>query len=145
MQQFAIAPGDHGAGTAQQPHHGVSGGRGLPLVAGELSGPEDDLGDFLLGGAGSYAVDRLKHATGARQLLPGHTCVGRNTAPVERRQEAGHGLDAIKALGPERDDGCKRLTGGCLLREQEMEMLAVAEIVQDVQPVLGNVDVGKRQ
>lgn len=144
MQQIAIAPGDHGACAAQQPHHGVPGGGGLPLVAGELSSPEDDLGDVLLGRACVRAVDRLQHAAGPRQLLPGQAGVGRNAAAMERGKEARHGLDAIEAIGSERDQCDEGRASRCLVGKNEMEALATAEFVQDVKSVIGAVELGDR-
>ena len=139
-KQLAIAATDHCASAAQQPHDGVTRRGSLPFIAGEPPCPEEDLGDFLLRGAGARTIHGLQHAARPRQLLARQPGVGRNAAAMERGQEAGDGLDPIESLRSERHQGDDGLTGGRVAGKNEVETLAVAEVVQDVQAVLGHAD-----
>jgi len=136
-KQLAIAAGDHGAGTAQQAHDGVARRRGLPFVAGEAAGVEDDLGDLLLGRASAVAIGGLQHAAGPCQLLRRQAGVRRHVAAMQRGEEPGDGFEAIEALKAERHDGRKRPTRRCVGRKDKVEALAVGQVAQMVKPVIG--------
>lgn len=135
-KQLAIAAGDHGAGTAQQAHDGVAGRRGLPFVAAETAGVEDDLGDLLLGRASAVAIGGLQHAAGPCQLLRRQARIARNLATVQRGEEPGDGFEAIEAVEAERHDGRKRPTRRGVGWKDEVEALAVGQVAQMVKPVL---------
>ncbi|MET3354271.1 UNVERIFIED_ORG: hypothetical protein ABID33_002182 [Xanthobacter viscosus] len=136
-KQLAIAAGDHGAGTAQQAHDGVARRRGLPFVAGEPAGVEDDLGDLLLGRTIMVAIGGLQHAAGARQLLRRQAGVRRHLATMQGGEEPANGFEAIEAVGAERHDGRKRPTRRGVGRKDEVEALAVGQVAQMVKPVIG--------
>lgn len=135
-KQLAIATGDHGAGAAQQAHDGVAGRRGLPFVAGEPAGVEDDLGDFLLGRAIAVAIGGLQHAASPGQLLRRQARIAGHVTAMQGGEEPGDGFEAIEALKAERHDGRKRPTRRCVGRKDEVEALAVGQVAQMVKPVL---------
>lgn len=57
-KQFAIAASDEGAGIPEKRHYGMSVRRGLPFVATEATGVEDDPCDLLLGRSVAMSIKR---------------------------------------------------------------------------------------
>ena len=114
-KEFAIVPGDHGAGIAQEGHDGVANRRVLPLVSCDAANAEDDLRDFQLGSAVARTVNGLQHTARSRPLLTGQACVRRNGPVMECGEETADPLKAIKAGNAERHNGGERnVTRSCV-------------------------------
>lgn len=138
-KQFAIAAGNHGAGIPEKTHDGVPRRCRLPFITGKLSGAEDHPGNLLLGRAGARAVRSLDHPPGPRHLLAGQTRVGWNSAAVERCEKTGNRLHAVEAIEAERDQRRELLIAGDTGRPDDMNALAIAEVMQ----VMGAVPRGQ--
>ncbi len=141
-KQFAIAAGNHGAGIPEQAHDGVPCRRGLPFVAGELSGVENRFCDLLLGRPLMRAIGGPQHPLGPFQLLARQTRVRRHDATVERCQKSGNCLQAVETVEPERYQRRELFTVGDVGRPDEMNTLAIAKVVQVMRAIL--VDEGIR-
>ncbi len=144
-KQFAIAAGNHGAGTPEQAHDGVPCRCGLPFVTGELSGTENRLCDLLLGRPHSIAISGPQHAPGAFQLLARQTRVRRHGATVERCQKSGNCLQAIEAVEPEWDQRCERPVASGIGGQDDMNALAIAEVMQVMRAILRDRSIRYRQ
>lgn len=134
-KQFAIAAGDHVAGTPQQTHDGMAGRGVLPFVTGEPAGAEDDLGDLLLGRAFILAIGGLQHAASPGALLRGQARIAGHVAAMQGGKKAVHGFEAVEAVGPKRDHGRERPTRRRVGREHEMKVLAIAQVAQMMQSI----------
>ncbi|KGJ02966.1 hypothetical protein IT41_15765 [Paracoccus halophilus] len=82
-KEFSIAARYHGAGIAQERLDGVAYGRRLPSVTVEMVDAKNDLGDFLLRGAGAIAVEGAQHPALAGALLTRQARVRGNGAAMQ--------------------------------------------------------------
>ena len=127
-KQLAIAARDHDAGIADQRLHGMARGRRLPFAAVERAEPENDLRDFLAGGAGAIAVEGLQHPSQPRPLLAGQACVRRDRAAMQGGEKTMDRFEPIQPVHAERNDR----GGGCDAIMDELKMLTVAEVDQHI-------------
>lgn len=104
----------------------------LPFIAGEFAGVEDYFGDFLMGGAGLPPIECLQHAPRTRTLLTRQPRVWRDGSVVKRSKQTDNRLDAIESFQSERHDGDEPYIDRGVIRQNEMEMIAAAERMQDV-------------
>ena len=108
-------------------------GRGrLPFVAGKTAQTEDDLGDFLLGGAVARSVDSPQHPAQARALLSRQTGVRRDGAAVKGGEEAVDGFQPIEAIDAERNDGGERFSARNPVWQRDLSALTLAKIVKRI-------------
>ena len=133
-KELAIAAGDQVTPLAKEAGDGKAGRGDLPFIAVQATGPEQDLGDLLLGRTMEGGVRGLKDTPEARFLLRGQTGVaGDGSTAVLVRQEPLDRLDAIKALGTERNSGNKPTTVF-----QGSDEMQVCPVRQPVAQVLAN-------
>ena len=74
-QKLAIAAGDQVTPLAKEAGDGKAGRGDLPFIAVQATGPEQDLGDLLLGRAMEGGIRGLKDTPQARFLLRGQAGV----------------------------------------------------------------------
>lgn len=139
-QQFAVAARDQSEAGLEQAHGGEPLRRRLPVIALHGSEPEDRLGDLLLARAVTMSVDGLQHAPRASQLLSGKAGVRWNHAAVEGGQQPRDGLDAIKAVGAERNHRHKWLAGRSVGGKHQVQAFSVSQIMKDVKVVFGTAN-----
>lgn len=128
----AIAARDHRAGVTQQRFDGVARGGCLPFFAIERAESEYDLRDLLLGRAGVVAIEGLEHPSQSRPLLAGQACVRWNSAAMEGSEQAADGFNLVEPIKAERHKRAERLIRRPVGGVSELDMLAVAEIVEQV-------------
>ncbi len=144
-KQFAIAASNHGAGIPEKAHDGVPCRRGLPFIAGEFSGAEDHLCDLLLGRPLPRAIGGPQHSLGPFQLLARQTRVRRHDATMERCQKAGDRFHAVEAVEPERDQRRERLVASGIGGQDDVNALAIAEVMQVMRAFLRDQSIRDRQ
>ncbi|SEG16742.1 hypothetical protein SAMN04488115_103447 [Bosea lathyri] len=155
-KQFAIAAGNHGVGTPEKAHDSVPCRGSLPFIAGKLSGAENRFCDILLSRPVARAISGPQHAPGACQLLARQTRVRRHDAAVEGCQKSGNRFQAVEAVEPERDQRSELFTTGDIGRPDDMNALAIAEVMQVMRAILrdqsirycqrfGNVAIGREE
>lgn len=104
----------------------------LPIVAIEWAEPEYDLCDLLLGCAGAVAIEGLEHPSHSRPLLAGQAGVRWNGAAMEGCKQATDGFNLVEPIKAERHKCAERLIWRTAGGMNELDMLAVAEIVEQV-------------
>lgn len=102
-QKFAIAAGDHGEAVLDEVDGAVSQRRGLPGIGGYARCAEDDVGDLAVARPVCAAVDGLQHVTQPSALLSRQARIGEERAVVQHPPEPRNGVDAIEAVGVERN------------------------------------------
>ena len=130
-QEFAIPARNHGTGIAQECLDGVASRRRLPFIAANMSGVQDNLCDFLLGGAGSVSVESPQHSSQACPLLESQPRIRWDRAAMQGGKEPEYGFDPVKTIETEGNDGgCERVAiEGAI---EYLEMLSIAEISADI-------------
>lgn len=144
-KQFAIAAGNHGAGTSEKAHDGVPCRCGLPFVTGELSAAENHLGDLLLGRSVSFAISGPQHAPGTFQLLACQTRVRRHGTAVQRCEKTGNRLYAVETVEPEWDQRGELFIVGDIGRPDDMNAPAIAKVMQVMRAILRDEGIRCRQ
>lgn len=129
-QQGAIAAGDHGARVPQQGFDGVAGGGVLPRLAVESGDVEDDLRDFPLGRAIAIAVEALQHPAQSQAVLRRQPGIRRDGPAVKGGQQTAKGSDTIESIPTQRNDGGKGSVDRRGRLDDELDTLAVTEIVE---------------
>lgn len=94
-QQMAIGAVDELGAFAEAAHDGVALRHGLPCGGADVIGAENHLGDFLVCGPGSAAIDDPKHLAEIASAVRAHAHVGRWSSSVKRRREPPDRIHAI--------------------------------------------------
>lgn len=117
-------------------------GRILPVVTIKPAGSENNLRDLLLGGSVSIAVEGLQHSAQARALLPRQPLVWWNGASMKRGEQAADRFYPVKSFQTEGNERNGRAASRPGLQVDELDSLAVAEVVQKRNISLGAEDEG---
>lgn len=120
-QKFAVAAGNHGEAVLDEVDGAVSQRRGLPWISGDARRPVDDICDLAVARAVHAAVDGLQHVAQPSASLSRQARVGEGRAVVERTPEPRDGVDAIEAVGVERNQGRQRLIGPSIAKHQKAD------------------------
>lgn len=94
---------------------------------------EDGFGDVAVASAVHPPVNRLQHVAGAAALLGGQAGVGGNRATEPGAQQPGDGVQPIRAILVERNQGGERLTGGGWCKEEQLKLVAFAKVEMEMQ------------
>lgn len=133
-QELAIAASDQVTPLAKEAGDGKTSRGDLPFIAVQATGPEQDLGDLLLGRAMEGGIRGLKDTPQARFLLRGQTGVaGDGSTSMLIRQEPLDCLDAVESLEAERNGGHKST-----VLFQGSDEMQVCPVRQPVAQVLAN-------
>lgn len=108
----------------------------------EPAGSENNLRDLLLGSSVSIAVEGLQHSAQARALLPGQPLVWWNGASMKRGEQAADRFYPVKSFQAEGNERHGRAASRLGLQVDELDSLAVAEVVQKRNISLGAEDEG---
>ena len=133
-KELAIATGDQITPLAKEAGDGKTGRGGLPLIAVQMTGTEQDLGDLLLGRAMEGGVGGLEDTPQARFLLRCEASVAwdRSTV-VPVRQQPLDRFDAVEPLRAERNSGHKPTA-----LSQGSDEMQVCSVRQPMAQVLAN-------
>jgi hypothetical protein len=108
-QKFAVAAGDHGEAVLDEVDGAVAQRRGFPGIGGNTRCAVDDVGDLAVARTVCAAIDGLQHVTQSSALLSCLAGIGEEGAVVQHPPEPRNGVDAIEAVGVERNKGRERL------------------------------------
>lgn len=101
---------------------------------------EDGFGDVAVASAVHPPVNRLQHVAGAAALLGGQAGVGGNRATEPGAQQPGDGVQPIRAILVERNQGGERLIGGGWGKPEPLKPVAVAKVDMEMQAVFALAD-----
>jgi hypothetical protein len=94
---------------------------------------EDGFGDVAVASAVHPPVNRLQHVAGAAALLGGQAGVGGNRATEPGAQQPGDGVQPIRAILVEWNQGGERLIGGGWGKPEQLKPVAVAKVDMEMQ------------
>lgn len=117
-QKFAVAAGDHGEAVLNEVDGAVAQRRGFPGIGGNTRCTEDDVGDLAVARPVCAAIDGLQHVTQPSALLSRQARIGEEGAMVQHAPKPRNGVDAIEAVGVERNK-CRERLIGLSVAEQE--------------------------
>ena len=127
-QERAIAASDQPEAILHEIDRYVAKGGGLPRRIGDTGGPEDRFGDFAVARAFRMSIHRLKHPPKPATLLLGQSPVDRHLSSVDGTPKTGDRVDAVEAIGPQRDQCDNWVPGRGISCEEESNGVRAATL-----------------